>query len=213
MWRARQRAVALEASSGSRLHSLPSYHGYLLAAAALIGGLALAIAAALALGVQSPFTAVAALAGAALAAVPLYGKAAPDFRARNWFERVVLTVLVLCSAVAVLTTIGIVFSVLWETLIFFRSVSPVEFLFNTKWAPTGTPPSFGFLPLLAGTFLITFIAIIVAGPLGLLSAIYMAEYASPRLRSTLKPLAGDPRRHPDRGAGLLRRPRGGPADP
>jgi phosphate transport system permease protein len=98
--------------------------------------------------------------------------------------------------VAVLTTIGIVFSVVWETLVFFRSVSPVDFLFNTKWAPTGTPPSFGFLPLLAGTFLITFIAIIVAGPLGLLSAVYMAEYATPRLRSILKPvleiLAGIP---------------------
>jgi phosphate transport system permease protein len=192
----RQRAIALQGNAGGRLHSLPSYHGYLLAAAALIGGLALAIAAALFFGVQSPLTAAAALLGAGIAAVPLYGKAAPDFRARNWFERVVLVVLVLCSAVAVLTTIGIVFSVVWETLVFFRSVSPVDFLFNTKWAPTGTPPSFGFLPLLAGTFLITFIAIIVAGPLGLLSAIYMAEYATPRLRSILKPvleiLAGIP---------------------
>ena len=192
----RQRAIALQGNAGGRLHSLPSYHGYLLAAAALIGGLALAIAAALFFGVQSPLTAAAALLGAGIAAVPLYGKAAPDFRARNWFERVVLVILVLCSAVAVLTTIGIVFSVVWETLVFFRSVSPVDFLFNTKWAPTGTPPSFGFLPLLAGTFLITFIAIIVAGPLGLLSAIYMAEYATPRLRSILKPvleiLAGIP---------------------
>ncbi|MCA3559547.1 MAG: phosphate ABC transporter permease subunit PstC [Aestuariivirga sp.] len=192
----RQRAIALQGAAGVRLHSLPSYHGYLLAAAALIGGLALAIATALAFGVHSPLTAVAAVIGAAIAAVPLYGKDTPDFRARNLFERVVLVVLVLCSGVAVLTTIGIVFSVVWETLIFFRSVSPFEFLLNTKWAPTGTPPSFGFLPLLAGTFLVTFIAIVVAGPLGLLSAIYMAEYATPRLRSVLKPvleiLAGIP---------------------
>ena len=192
----RQRAAGVQTASGGRLHSLPSYHGSLVASGALLGGLALAIAAALALGVQSPWTAVAAVLGAALAAVPLYGKTSVDFRARNAFERVVMAILILCSAVAVLTTIGIVFSVLWETLVFFRSVSPMEFLFNTKWAPTGTPPSFGFVPLIAGTFLITFIAIIVAGPLGLLSAIYMAEYASPRLRSVLKPvleiLAGIP---------------------
>jgi phosphate transport system permease protein len=98
--------------------------------------------------------------------------------------------------VAVLTTIGIVFSVLFETMIFFRSVSPIEFLFGSHWSPTGTPASFGLIPLLVGTLLITVIAIAVAGPLGLLSAIYMAEYASPRLRNVLKPvleiLAGIP---------------------
>ena len=107
-----------------------------------------------------------------------------------------LVVLVACSAVAVLTTIGIVFSVLFETMIFFRSVSPIEFLFGSHWSPTGTPASFGLIPLLVGTLLITVIAIAVAGPLGLLSAIYMAEYASPRLRNVLKPvleiLAGIP---------------------
>ena len=105
-------------------------------------------------------------------------------------------VLIACSAVAILTTIGIVLSVLFESLIFFRAVSPIEFLFGTHWSPTGTPASFGFIPLLAGTLLITFIAIAVAGPLGLFSAIFMAEYASPRLRSILKPvleiLAGVP---------------------
>jgi phosphate transport system permease protein len=72
--------------------------------------------------------------------------------------------------------------------VFFRSVSPIEFLFGLHWSPTGTPPSFGFVPLLAGTFLITLIAILVAGPLGLLSAIYMAEYAGSQLRGVLKPL-------------------------
>ena len=81
-------------------------------------------------------------------------------------------------------------------MIFFRSVSPIEFLFGSHWSPTGTPASFGLIPLLVGTLLITVIAIAVAGPLGLLSAIYMAEYASPRLRNVLKPvleiLAGIP---------------------
>ena len=77
--------------------------------------------------------------GAAVGAAPLYSKSSLDFRARNAFERIVLVLLIACSGVAVLTTIGIVFSVLFETLIFFRSVSPVEFLFGTHWSPTGTP--------------------------------------------------------------------------
>lgn len=191
-----RRAAGLVSAGGARLHSLPSYHGLLLSSGALFGGLALAIAASLAFGLQSPWTTCAAVLGAAIAALPLYGRTSIEFRARNLFERVVMVVLMACSAVAVLTTIGIVFSVLFETLIFFRSVSPIEFLFGLHWSPTGTPASFGLIPLLVGTLLITVIAIAVAGPLGLLSAIYMAEYASPRLRSVLKPvleiLAGIP---------------------
>ena len=182
-------AVAIAAASGGRrLHSLPSYHGLLLAAGALTGGLALAAVAALLFGIHSPFTTAAAALGAILAAVPLYGRASLEFRARNAFERFVMAVFIACSAVAVLTTIGIVFSVVFETIIFFRDVSPLEFLFGLHWSPTSSPPSFGFVPLLAGTLLITLIAILVAGPLGLLSAIYMAEYASPRMRAVLKPL-------------------------
>jgi phosphate transport system permease protein len=192
----RSRATGLVVANGPRLHSLPSYHGLLVAAGAMLGGLALAILSALVLGTQSVVTPAAAVVGAAIGAVPLYSRSSADFRARNAFERVVLVVLVACSAVAVLTTIGIVFSVLFETMIFFRSVSPIEFLFGSHWSPTGTPASFGLIPLLVGTLLITVIAIAVAGPLGLLSAIYMAEYASPRLRNVLKPvleiLAGIP---------------------
>jgi phosphate transport system permease protein len=90
--------------------------------------------------------------------------------------------------VAILTTLGIFASVVFESFAFFREINVFSFLFGSLWAPTGTPPSFGFLPLLAGTLLITTIAILVAAPLGLLSAIYMAEYASPRIRSVAKPL-------------------------
>ena len=195
-WAARMHATGMVTAGGGRLHSLPSYHGLFTAAGAMIGGLALAIAGAFVFGSQSLLTPVAAVLGAAIGAAPLYSKSSLDFRARNSFERIVLVLLIACSAVAILTTVGIVFSVLFETLIFFRSVSPIEFLFGTHWSPNGTPASFGFIPLLVGTLLITLIAIAVAGPLGLLSAIYMAEYASPRLRSFLKPvleiLAGIP---------------------
>jgi phosphate transport system permease protein len=120
----------------------------------------------------------------------------PDFRARNTFERMVIWVLIACSAVAVLTTVGIVFSVLFESLRFFARYSPLDFIFGTQWSPqtairedqVGQSGAFGFLPLFAGTMLITVIAMIVAGPIGLYAAIYMAEYATPRVRATVKPI-------------------------
>jgi phosphate transport system permease protein len=109
-----------------------------------------------------------------------------------------------CSAVAILTTIGIVFSVVFETMRFFSKVPLTEFLFGTKWSPqtalradqVGSSGAFGAVPLFVGTTLIMLIAMCVAGPIGLFAAIYMAEYASPRARSVAKPvlevLAGIP---------------------
>jgi phosphate transport system permease protein len=115
-----------------------------------------------------------------------------------------LVILAACSAIAVLTTIGIVFSVIFETFRFFGKVSPLDFLFGLHWSPqtalradqVGSSGAFGLIPLLAGTLLITVIALAVAAPLGLFSAVYMAEYASPRMRAIAKPvleiLAGIP---------------------
>jgi phosphate transport system permease protein len=124
------------------------------------------------------------------------------YRARNRFERVVTVVLMACAAVAVLTTFGIVLSVLGETYRFFfdpaitGKPTVAEFLFGTNWSPQSAmradqgseAGSFGFIPLLVGTLLITTIAILVAGPLGLMSAIYLSEYAGPRFRAIVKPL-------------------------
>ncbi len=107
---------------------------------------------------------------------------------RHWREAVVKVLLVASAGVAVLTTVGIFASVIFESLVFFREINPFAFLLGTHWAPTSDPASFGFLPLLAGTLLITLIALIVATPLGLLSAIYMSEYAGPRVRNIAKPL-------------------------
>lgn len=112
------------------------------------------------------------------------------------FEPLVLALLAAASAVAVLTTIGIVLSVVYESLRFFAEVSPLSFLFGTEWAPTAEPGRFGILPLMGGTLLITLIAMAVAAPLGLLSAIYLAEYANSTTRKFAKPvlelLAGIP---------------------
>lgn len=121
---------------------------------------------------------------------------AANFRARNQVERVVKVVLFISACVAVLTTIGILLSVLFETLRFFEKVSPLEFLFGLQWSPQiamradqgGSSGAFGIVPLVTGTLLITCIAILIAGPVGLFAAIYMAEYASPRFRAFAKPL-------------------------
>ncbi len=142
--------------------------------------------------------------GASGAAALAYvvSRISPVFRARNHFERFVLVVLMMCAAVAVLTTIGIVFSVAYETWRFFYDTglkgrpTVSQFLFGTEWNPQAAlradqgdiKTAFGFIPLLTGTLLITFIAILVAGPLGLFSAIYLSEYASPRFRAWGKPI-------------------------
>jgi phosphate transport system permease protein len=184
----RARAAALRVAGGPMLHSLPSYHGLYLASAALSAAVLAAAIASLAAGSQPIVTPIAAAIAGTACIAALYSRITETFRARNIFERFVLGALVACSGVAILTAAGIVFSVLFESLRFFREVSPFAFLFGTQWSPTSEPASFGFIPLLVGTLLITFIAIAVAGPLGLLSAIYMAEYATPGLRGILKPL-------------------------
>ena len=102
----------------------------------------------------------------------------------------------IASIIAVLTTVGIVSSLLFESVRFFEIVSPFEFLFGLDWSPqtalredqVGSLGSFGAVPIFAGTLLITLIAMAVSVPIGLLSAIYMAEYASPAVRSNVKPL-------------------------
>jgi phosphate transport system permease protein len=188
---ASSKAGGLRAATGIALHSMPAYHGLATASAALVGaGLFASIAAWFLYGSgQSGYWVPAvAVVGALIAGFPVFSRITKDFRARNGFESFVKIVLILCSAVAVLTTVGIVFSVAFEALVFFREISIFEFLFTDHWAPTSTPPSFGFLPLLKGTLLITFIAILVAGPIGLFSAIYMAEYSSRPMRNILKPI-------------------------
>lgn len=123
-----------------------------------------------------------------------YRRINPALRARNTMERVIRVVLIACSIIAILTTIGIVLSMVGETLRFFTYVSPVEFFFGTTWNPRfstvgdGDQGEFGLLPLLSGTLLVAAVALLVAIPLGLLSAIYLAEYAPTRLRNVAKPI-------------------------
>jgi phosphate transport system permease protein len=111
-------------------------------------------------------------------------------------EKTIQGLLALCAAVSVATTTAIVISLLTPTLSFFGEVPVTDFLFGTDWAPTFTPASFGALPVVVGTLSTTFWGMFVAIPVGLLSAIYLSEYASPRVRRIVKPvievLAGIP---------------------
>jgi len=125
-------------------------------------------------------------------------------RRRIAVERLIIGLLVAGSTVAVLTTIGIVLSLVFESIQFFRIVPVGEFLFGLQWSPqtairadqVGSTGAFGAVPLLVGTFLISAIALTVSGPIGLLSAVYLAEYATPSFRNLVKPslevLAGIP---------------------
>ena len=115
---------------------------------------------------------------------------------RNRIEQVIKTFLISCSCLAIFVTVGIVLSVLFESIRFFRIIPVSDFLFGLEWSPqtairedqVGSSGAFGAVPLFTGTFLITGIAVIVAVPLGLMSAIYLSEYASSRVRTISKPL-------------------------
>ena len=136
-----------------------------------------------------------------------HARIAPAYRARHVVEHIIKIFLILCSTVAVLTTIGIVMSLIFESILFFREIPIFNFLFGVHWSPqsaftgagaegTVNPDIFGAVPLFAGTLLITFIAMLVAAPIGLMAAIYLSDYASPSVRSVAKPvleiLAGIP---------------------
>jgi len=118
------------------------------------------------------------------------------YNARTSIEQVIRILLIICSCIAILTTVGIVFSVLFESFRFFQKIPLNEFLFGTHWNPqiairadqVAADGSFGAIPLFTGTLLISAIALIIAVPTGLMSAIYLSEYASNRVRSWVKPI-------------------------
>jgi phosphate transport system permease protein len=125
-----------------------------------------------------------------------YRRVRADFRARNRVEKAIELLLIAASCVAILTTIGIFLSVFVEALRFFRQISLLDFLFGTTWSPqtairadqVGASGAFGAVPLFTGTLLISGLAMLVAVPVGLMSAIYLSEYASRRFRAYAKPL-------------------------
>ncbi|MGV8834377.1 MAG: phosphate ABC transporter permease subunit PstC [Devosia sp.] len=146
---------------------------------------------------------VAAAAGAAIVAL-LYARSRinPRLRARNKVEIVVTALLIFCSAVAIMTTLGILLSLLSEAIRFFSFINPLDFFFGTVWNPkfssttTTDYGQYGLLPLLTGTLWVATIASLVAVPIGLMTAIYLSQYAPRKVRAVIKPvieiLAGIP---------------------
>jgi phosphate transport system permease protein len=120
----------------------------------------------------------------------------PALKARERVERIIRVFLIVSSVVAILTTIGIVLSLLFEAIRFFRLVPPGEFFFGLTWSPqmairadqVGSSGAFGAIPVFTGTALITLIAMLIAVPIGLMSAVYMSEYAPKPVRAAAKPL-------------------------
>ena len=152
------------------------------------------------------YTSLAATSSAALAVVAVSvaivglifvrSRLRPTTRARNQVEKIIKIFLIACSTIAIFTTIGIVLSVLYEALRFFKQIPLHEFLLGLKWSPqtairadqVGASGAFGAVPVFVGTALISFIAMVVAVPIGLMSAIYLSEYASKKFRAVAKPL-------------------------
>ncbi|CAD7855269.1 MAG: Phosphate ABC transporter, permease protein PstC (TC 3.A.1.7.1) [Olavius algarvensis Gamma 1 endosymbiont] len=128
----------------------------------------------------------------------------PELRARNGVESTLMVILVVFSSIAILTTLGILLSVIFESILFFRKVSPTEFFFGSEWSPqialradqVGASGAFGAIPLFTGTLLVSLIAMSIAVPIGLMAAIYLSEYAAAWVRAIAKPvlevLAGIP---------------------
>ncbi|MFC3568270.1 phosphate ABC transporter permease subunit PstC [Paracoccus sp. TOH] len=194
----RSRAIALASGDIRRLHSRPSYYGW---NAALLTALPALFLIALwrffQPGADTLLVSAAALVLAAAGLGFALSRTAPGFRARNAVESMVKGLLILCSSIAILTTAGIVLSMLFETGHFFRQYPWQEYFFGTTWSPRfGGGSQLGILPLVWGTLYISVIALAVSVPIGLFAAIYMSEYASPRLRGIAKPaievLAGIP---------------------
>ncbi len=210
----RGRAVRIrkEATELQRLHSTPVYYGLWVALWSIIPGVLVLVVwfvlyrlkgGPLAGASDRVAACVAIVSGVFCAAVAWY-RMKPSTRARNFIERFLNLLFMACAALAIVTTVGIVLSVLFESIRFFKVVPIYEFLFGLKWSPQiairpdqiGSTGAFGSVPVIAGTILISAIAMAVAAPLGLMSAIYLSEYASSRMRAVAKPcleiLAGIP---------------------
>ena len=190
-----RRAVAAAGGDARTLAALPRQYGLNTLLAVLVPSFAILIAGSLAgaglyLGWAILIVAFIGFAGSLF-------KITPDYRARTHAESWIKLILIAASVIAILTTVGIVFSMVFEARNFFSQYDWKDFFLSAEWSPNFRGnSSLGILPLLWGTLYISFIALIFAVPIGLFAAIYLSEYSSRRMRSTAKPaieiLAGIP---------------------
>ena len=184
--------------SGARAHSLPRFHGYMISWHIGLAALVLFVMKAIWPDTVTWAWLVAGLCLASAAAcLHGYTVIASGFRARNHVEYYVRCTLLACSAIAVLITFGIVLSLIFESARFFAEVPLLEFLTGLQWSPqtairidqAGQSGAFGAVPIFAGTFMVMAVAMVIAIPIGLMIAICLSEYASPKLRAVVKPPA------------------------
>ncbi len=206
-WMGRVRAGRLRKVTDERFHSLPAHHGGYVAVWCAIPAAMVLLIGWMGEGTLSRIFSlqpeviksalVVAVVAVALGGFSLaYRRIAPTLRARPKVEKCIRIFLAVSSLAAILTTIGIVASLVFEAFRFFQMVSPTDFLFGLTWSPqiamradqVGSSGLFGAVPLFTATLMVGAIAMIIAVPVGLLSAIYMAEYASTRVRSIVKPM-------------------------
>jgi phosphate transport system permease protein len=192
---AKNRAMSVAGGDMRTLNSLPKQHALNTALSTAVPPLAVILVWALAAriwssGEGSPTLFYIVTIGLAVTGLVMsLMRISKDFRARTASERWILSLLIFASTVAILTTIGIVFSMLFETRNFFSQYDWRDFFFSTTWSPNFRGNSdLGIIPLIWGTLYISFIALLFAVPIGLFAAIYLSEYAGPRMRSVAKPL-------------------------
>lgn len=190
---AKRRAHVAAAGDLRNLHSLISFHGWSVGLSTFLAGIGTFVVLSFGLNLIGTGTGIAvpalALGASVVVLVLTLGRINIDYRARNFVESLILGLLILASSIAIMTTVGIVMSMLLETMNFFRDYHWTEFLFGTTWSPNFRGNSeLGMLPLLWGTLYVSFISLLVAVPIGMFAAIYLAEYATPRLRAIAKPL-------------------------
>ncbi|MDX8408552.1 MAG: phosphate ABC transporter permease subunit PstC [Mariprofundales bacterium] len=204
-WLAHSKSMRIE-QGGVRLHSRPGFYGWYAAAWLSLPPLAIGVLFSLLqlfhlIQIPPTMLLASALAVAGFGLWFSLGKIQADFRARQAVEKVMHWLLFGAATISILTTIGIVLSVIFESVRFFHVIPFWDFVTGTKWQPdtafligagrgdeSVAPPLFGSLPIFAGTFMITTIAMLVAVPIGLFAAIYMSEYASHPMRGKLKPM-------------------------
>ncbi|WP_417806334.1 phosphate ABC transporter permease subunit PstC [Thioclava sp.] len=184
----RSRALSSVDGDRRRLHSLPSYAGALVAMSAFLPALILFVLL-LALNATGIILTVATLLATLIGLALSLRLISPEFRARNAVETGVRGLLIAAASVAILTTIGIALSLVFNTVEFFNLYPIKGFFLGLNWTPSfGGGSELGILPLLWGTLYISFIALLVAVPIGLYAAVYLSEYASHPVRSAIKPL-------------------------
>ena len=192
---AARRAIAVSGGDSRTLAALPAQYGLNALLTVVIPALAVLIGGAMAGG--GAMTAWVVIGVALLCFAGALLQITPDYRARNHAETWIKLILMAASVIAILTTLGIVFSMIFETRNFFSQYRWQDFFLSTEWSPNFRGNSaLGILPLLWGTLYISFIALVFAVPIGMFAAIYLSEYASPRMRAIAKPaieiLAGIP---------------------